>query len=203
MKTKLIFTLALLTVTASLSAGEAGETKRRTIVVQDGKLLGDFDELRGKRAFLGVSLIDLTPELREYFGGSKDSGVIVGSIENGSPAEKAGLKIGDVVVSVDGKDVDSSWDLRRALSDKKEGDTVRIDYMRGKQRASTMATLVERQGLIIQGADWEEMGRKLSETFGDGSHWQARMLVPQNCDELQAKIKELEARMKDLEKKLK
>jgi len=199
MKTKFIITLATLFVAASLSAGEA---KRQTIVIRDGKLMGDLEEFRGKRAFLGVSLIELTPQLREYFGASKDSGVIVGSIENGSPAEKAGLRIGDIVVAVDGKDVDSSWDLRRQLSDKKEGDTVRIEYLRGKNRASAVATLVEREGLLFRGADFGELGKRLGETFNN-PEWHARMLVPENCDELQTKLRELEARMKELEKKLK
>jgi hypothetical protein len=149
-----------------------------------------------------VSLIDLTSELREHFGGSRDSGVIVGSIEKDSPAEKAGLRVGDIVVAVDGNEIDSSWDLRRALADKKEGETVRIDYVRGRARATAVATLVEREGLLVAGADFEGLGRTLGRTFA-APEWRARVERMQDCDELQTKLKELEARMKDLEKKLK
>ena len=135
MKSRLILTLMILMIAATSAFGQAKQ--RKTIFVQDGKIIEDgrlLDAdsllLGGKRPFLGVSLNDITPELREYFGGSKDAGVLVGSVEEGSPAAKAGFRVGDVIVAVDGKEVDSSWGLRTALRTKKDGDSVRIDVIR-------------------------------------------------------------------------
>src|SRR6185436_9833525 len=135
MKTRITFTLLIL---AALTSSLFAEPRRQTIVIRDGKViegkgLGELDGLlAGKRAFLGVSLTDISPELREHFGAPKDSGVLVGNIEDGSPAEKAGVRVGDIIVAVDGKDVESSWDLRKALQGKKDGDTARIEVVRGR-----------------------------------------------------------------------
>ena len=204
MKSKLIFTLTILLATTSLFA----ESKSRTIVIKDGKVLegstlGLDDLLAGKRPFLGVVLNDISPELREYFGAPKDTGVLVASVEDNSPADKAGLRVGDVVVAVEGKDIDSAWDLRSTLKGKKEGDTARIDVLRGRSRQTLTATLIERDfGPRIRVGNLAEFGERLGETF-NSPEWHARVERFQNCDELQAKLKELESRMKDLEKKLK
>ena len=203
MKSRLIITLAIL-----LAATSAFAQKTRTIVVKDGKVIEGPDMqaweglLAGKRAFLGVSLTELTPELRDFFGAPKDSGVLVASVEDNSPAEKAGLRVGDIVTAVEGKDVDSTWDLRSALRDKKDGDTARIEVMRGRSKQTLVATLVERDfGPRVRVGNLADLGERLGETFNNPV-WKARVERFQNCDELQAKLKELEARMKDLEKKL-
>ena len=201
MKTRSLITLSL-TLLCSMSLAAQSRPATRTIVIKDGKVIsnGDMGNLRvdlgGKRAHLGVSLIDLTPELREHYGAEKEAGVLVGAVEEGSPAEKAGLRVGDIVLSVDGKDVDSSWDVRAALRDKKEGDSVRLETLRGRARNTVVASVVEREGLRMFGG--RELQR-LPEMIEPGE-WNAR-LVP-NCGELQGRIKELESRLKELEKKL-
>lgn len=206
MKTRITFTLLILAaITSSLFA----EPRRQTIVIRDGKViegkgLAELDGLlAGKRAFLGVSLTDLSPELREHFGAPKDSGVLVGNIEDGSPAEKAGVRVGDIIVAVDGKDVESSWDLRKALQGKKDGDTARIEVVRGRGRQSLVATVVERDfpGSLIRVGDLGDLGARLGETFS-GPEWRARVERLQNCDELQDKLRALETRLKELERKL-
>jgi len=204
MKSRLIIILTILIAATSAFA----QSKQKTIIIRDGKVIegpnviGFEDLMSGKRAFLGVSLTDLTSELREYFGAPKDSGALVASVEDNSPADKAGLRVGDVILAVDGKEVESTWDLRAQLRDKKDGDTARIEVLRGKSRQTLVATLVERElGGRIRVGNLGEIGSRLSETF-NSPEWHARVERLQNCDELQAKIKELEARMKDLEKKL-
>jgi membrane-associated protease RseP (regulator of RpoE activity) len=203
MKSKLIFTLTILLAATSLFA----ESKSRTIVIRDGKVmegstLGLDDLLAGKRAFLGVVLTDLSSELRDYFGAPKDSGVLVASVEDNSPADKAGVRVGDIIVAVEGEDIESAWDLRSALKGKKDGDTARIEVLRGRNRQSLTATLVERDfGPRVRVGNLVDLGQRLGETF-NSPEWHARVERLENCDELQAKLKELEARMKDLEKKL-
>ncbi|HEX2120647.1 MAG TPA: PDZ domain-containing protein [Thermoanaerobaculia bacterium] len=206
MKTRLIIiTLAILTLGAPALVAQQ---KRQTIVVRDGKVVdarGDVEWLLGgKRAFLGVVLTDLSPELREHFGAPKENGVIVSSVEENSPADKAGLRVGDIITAIDGKDINSSWALRSTLKDKKEGDSVRIEYLRGRTRQTAVASVVEKElrgATLLRGADFEEFSRSIGQNFS-GPEWRARIERLGNCDELQAKLREIETRMKDLEKKL-
>lgn len=72
---------------------------------------------RGAR--LGISGDDLTPQLAEFFGVKQGKGVLVREVIVGTAAEKAGLKAGDVIVAVDGQEVESVGKLRRALAEGK------------------------------------------------------------------------------------
>jgi membrane-associated protease RseP (regulator of RpoE activity) len=205
MKTLTFAALSFLVATSAFAQTTAAPGRARTIIMRDGEVVTgkEFflspEVLGGKRAHLGVSLIDLTAELRDHYGASKDAGVLVGAVEDGSPADKAGLRVGDIVMTVDGKDVDSAADLRRSLRDKKEGDSVRIEVLRGRNRQTLVASVVEREGVRILTPD------ELRDLPGlaDRPEWRARFeSMGTNCTDLQTRIKELEGRLKDLEKKL-
>jgi membrane-associated protease RseP (regulator of RpoE activity) len=86
----------------------------------------------GSKPLLGVEMVETTPELREALGGSKEAGVLVGKVLSGSAAEKAGLRVGDLILSVDGVKVADSGDLVESIHDK-EGKTVDIDITRDKK----------------------------------------------------------------------
>ncbi|TXI23985.1 MAG: Do family serine endopeptidase, partial [Roseateles sp.] len=83
------------------------------------------DELRAGgrvvRGYLGVLPDDITKDVAEAIGLGKAQGAVVRSVVAGSPAEKAGLEGGDVVVKVDGKVVDKAADLRRLVAAVKPG----------------------------------------------------------------------------------
>lgn len=201
MKSRLFTIAVALLVTISALADKP---VRRTVIIKDGKVISDgtqlFDlaEVGGKRAYLGVSMIDLSPDLREHFGASRDAGVLVESVADGSPAEKAGVRVGDIIVAIDGEEVKDSGDLRSAIRDKKEGDTVRVEVLRGRGRTALVATLVEREGPAIFSGDLE----KLTSRLGNGE-WRAHVQsLGGDCNELQGRIKELETRLKELERKL-
>ncbi|HEX5044495.1 MAG TPA: PDZ domain-containing protein [Candidatus Polarisedimenticolaceae bacterium] len=83
----------------------------------------------GGRPRLGVQLVETTPELREHLGGGRDRGVLIGKVMTGKPAEKAGIKVGDLLVQVDGSDISDSGELVEALGDK-DGKTVDIELVR-------------------------------------------------------------------------
>ena len=204
MKKTILIALTLFIAMAAFADGPQRQT--RTLVVKDGKVITDnisgepFELFLGGRTYIGVSLVNLSPELREHFGAPKDAGVLVESVQDDSPAEKAGLKVGDVVLSADGKDVKSSADLRNALREKKEGDSVRIEVLRGRSRQTFVATVKERDTPRVFQLD--DLPGMLGGTPGS-PEWRARIeRFGGDCNDLQTRIKELENRLKDLEKKL-
>jgi len=97
------------------------------------------------RGYLGVQLLNLTPELRSHFGVSEDSGVMVAKVEPGSPAEQAGVQVGDIVTEIDGNPVDSSWSLSRYVRGKKEGDSVSMEVWREGGAQAVFVTIVEKE----------------------------------------------------------
>jgi serine protease Do len=89
--------------------------------------------LAGPRpARLGINFDSLTPQLGEYFGVKDAHGVLITSVRKESPAEKAGLKAGDVIVGIDSKEVASAEDVTRMVRAKSEGDLV-IKVLRDRQ----------------------------------------------------------------------
>lgn len=99
----------------------------------------------GGRAFLGVQLSDLTPELRAHFGVPDDAGVMVGKVVDGSPALRAGLEVGDIVTAVDGESVGSASELARLIRGHEDGETVVLEVWRDGKMEKISATLEERE----------------------------------------------------------
>lgn len=96
---------------------------------------------------LGISADELTPQLADYFGVKQGKGVLVSEVEDGTPARKAGLKAGDVIVKVGDKEIGSVSDLRRALrpeSDEKQQVTLTLVRDRKEQTVSVELEPVER-----------------------------------------------------------
>jgi serine protease Do len=92
---------------------------------------------------LGVAIQDLTEQLGDYFGVKKGEGALVTEVVKGSPAEKAGLKAGDVIVDVDNQKITGSDDVRQAISEKEKGDKVNLQVMRDKRLKDFSVTLTE------------------------------------------------------------
>jgi membrane-associated protease RseP (regulator of RpoE activity) len=88
-----------------------------------------------------MEVMSLTPELRVHFGATKNRGVIVARVERGSPADLAGVDVGDVIVGVRGKAIENATDVLSAISNAKKGDRVMIDVVRDGRRRSLEATL--------------------------------------------------------------
>jgi serine protease Do len=108
----------------------------------DGPRDFDFDmvpRMTSPRGRLGVQLNELTPQLADYFG-VKDGGVLVSSITKDSAAEKAGLKAGDVITSVNGGRVRHTDDLVDELREAKEGE-ISIGIVRDKKESTVKATI--------------------------------------------------------------
>jgi S1-C subfamily serine protease len=95
-------------------------------------------------AYLGVEMGDLTSDQAKQLGVPTDDGAIVGSVANNSPADDAGMKARDVIVAIDGKKMTSSSDVVGAIAGKQAGDTVQVEYYRGKDKHTATVKLAER-----------------------------------------------------------
>jgi serine protease Do len=93
-----------------------------------------------ERGRLGVELESLGPQMAEYFGLSKKSALLISSVLPDSPAAKAGLKAGDVILSIGGSEVDGPFDVIGAIRRKGEG-AVDIKVLREKQERSFTVVL--------------------------------------------------------------
>jgi serine protease Do len=82
------------------------------------------------RGWLGVSIQEVTPELAKSFGLKEKKGALVSQVFSGSPAEKAGIEQGDVIVEFDGKAIADSKDLPRIVASTPVGKTVTIKLSR-------------------------------------------------------------------------
>jgi serine protease Do len=95
-----------------------------------------------RRAVLGVQLVEVTPELREHLGAEEGTGVLVSKVLQGTPAENAGVHVGDLIVAVDGEEISTSVDLRRALQGK-AGETFDVQVIRDRTPMSLEVTIPE------------------------------------------------------------
>ncbi len=97
-----------------------------------------------QRPWLGVSGYDVTRRVADYYGLAVSKGVFLAEISPGSPAHGAGHAVGDVVVSIGGSAVADVSDLVEAIRDRKIGESVEIEFVRGGRRMTVKATLGRR-----------------------------------------------------------
>lgn len=227
--------LGLVAVTGAARAEEQKDGKdvkkvhRVVVVDKDGKrqvFEGDGPMMR--RGFLGINLTDLTPELRAHFGVPEGEGVMVAKVEAGSPAEKAGIKVGDILTSVDGQAIKSSWDVMAKVRRIEDGQQVPLEIWRNGRAQNLTATIVERERseldvspFFFKGRDGEPMAfrmergdmkpediEKLREKLKEGNVIRlnpgegGRLLVSPREAELEKKLKQLEKRIQELEQQL-
>jgi serine protease Do len=97
--------------------------------------------LAGARPRLGIDAEDLSGQFGAYFGAPDGEGVLVRAVNAGSPAEKAGVKSGDVITSLNGERIRSLGDLREKLAGKREEKTVKLSVLRNKSEVSITVEL--------------------------------------------------------------
>ncbi len=110
-----------------------------TIVKHTVDQLIQYGETR--RGWIGVRIQVVTPELAEGLGLDKARGALVAEVTPGGPAEKAGIKAQDIILSFDGKPIRDSRSLPRAIADSEIGKTAPLEIWRDKQSITVSVTL--------------------------------------------------------------
>jgi serine protease Do len=108
------------------------------------------------RGRLGVTIQDVNQALADSFGLPKPSGALVSSVEKGSPAAAAGIRPGDVILALDGKDLPGSTDLPPRVADLKPGTTARLDVWRDHRRREVEVRVGEARDATLAGAGPKE-----------------------------------------------
>ncbi len=91
------------------------------------------------RAYLGVSIQEVSPQLAKAFGEAEPRGALVGDVSSGSPAEKSGLRKGDIIMELNGKPITDSNQLRMSISMMAPGATADLKVWRdGSERDMTV-----------------------------------------------------------------
>jgi membrane-associated protease RseP (regulator of RpoE activity) len=130
---------------ATGGSGEDSETSSNRNLVWVGPEGKHFSvqSFQGRRAYLGVGLVQITSDLRRHFGAPASAGVLISEIADGSPAAASRLEVGDVLTAIDGKPVKSKWDAVQKIATHAKGDSVELRIYRGGKPLTVRATLAE------------------------------------------------------------
>ncbi|NDP42847.1 MAG: DegQ family serine endoprotease [Aromatoleum sp.] len=101
------------------------------------------DKGRVTRGRIGVQIQEVTKETAEAFGLTRSAGALVNAVEKGSPADKAGIEAGDIILKVDGRDVHSSVELPRIVTAVKPGAKVTLTVWRKGASRDFAVTVAE------------------------------------------------------------
>jgi len=114
------------------------------------------------RGYIGIGMNPkgITPELAKSFGLEKNTGVLIAEVLEGTPAEKAGLKSGDIILKTNGKDVEDNVSFRNSVSLIKPGTKIKLTILRGdKEKEITVEIGSKADSLLAKGSS--EIGQKL------------------------------------------
>jgi serine protease Do len=121
------------------------------------------------RGWLGVSIQEVTSDLAEEFGVKDLKGALVSGVMKGSPAEKAGIKQGDVILQYNGKTVEDTGHLRNMVSQTPLGDTVTVRVLRQRKEHALKVVIAELPKKMAEASAGEEES-------GDGAEEESNVL---------------------------
>ncbi|MFP4346675.1 MAG: DegQ family serine endoprotease [Desulfococcaceae bacterium] len=116
------------------------------------------------RGWLGVAIQDITPEIAEYYGIKEVKGVLVTEVFEDDPAEKAGIRARDIIVSVNGRPVEDTRDLTRLVAGLSVGQKTAVKVLRNGNRETFEVTIARREEEKILSRKDED--RKEEESLG-------------------------------------
>ncbi|MBI5342620.1 MAG: trypsin-like peptidase domain-containing protein, partial [Deltaproteobacteria bacterium] len=100
-----------------------------------------------RRGWLGVGIQGLTPDLAESFGAKGEKGILVNRVVPRSPAEKGGLRGGDIIISFGGKAVSGVKEFQKLVASASPGSAVSLEILRGGKRARVELGVAELEGM--------------------------------------------------------
>jgi serine protease Do len=134
---------------------------------------------RVRHGYMGIGISDVTPDNAKFFHVQNTEGAVITQVEDGSPASKAGLKVGDVIVKLDGQTVSDSGELQIEVGQKQPGTRIDLEVLRDGKNVNVPVTL-------------EEMGSRDQETkeasIGNKPRWGIGLedLTPDTRQQIQA-----------------
>jgi serine protease Do len=138
-----------------------------------------IDHGKVARGWLGISIQDLTPELAEKFGAEGEKGALIAEVMKGGPAEKAGMKRGDIVIACGGRDIANASALRNEVATSPIGEEAKVTVLRKGKKVELAVTIgnLEDMTKLLSASVKERLGAELkpvttpeeAEKYGLGS----------------------------------
>jgi serine protease Do len=152
-----------------------------TAIVQGGQGIGFatpiqlaksvLEQLKEKgkvtRGWLGVYIQRLTPEAAENLGLPGRQGALVSDVTSGGPAEKAGIRSGDVIVAFNGKEIRDEHELPQTVASTKPGKTVNVRLLREGKEMTIPVTIAEMEGEPGKPAGTQDLSKTLGLSVQD------------------------------------
>jgi serine protease Do len=133
--------------TAILSGGQGGGNQGIGFAIPIDMARQVMDQIlkHGKviRGWLGVVIQPVTPEIAKSFGLSEPYGALIGDVDPDGPAAKAGVKVGDIILDVNGQRIDTSRDLQLKIAQMDPGTTVKLTVFRNGSKVEIPVALGE------------------------------------------------------------
>ncbi len=180
----------------TFNMGEDGEFDLQSMFEMKG--FGDNTFFCGPQGKLGVEVRDLDEDLADYFDGTDGKGALVMSVFDGTAAEAAGLKPGDVLIELGGLEIDDTGDLVKAVKKSLGEEDVELVFVRqGREKRVDVEIEAQTPHMSMMRGMPHKMG------FGD-KHKLHQLMEDADSDteDLHKVIQKLEQRLEEMEKKL-
>ena len=136
-------------------------------LIEDGKV---------DRGYIGVSISDLTNDLKDIYKSNK--GALILNVENDSPAHKAGIKRGDLIIEIDNEIIKSANDLKNTIGNKTPGKTIQVKFERNSKLKNTTIILANMDKSLnsdtklfnIKGLNLKEISNKVRQKYQIPNH---------------------------------
>jgi len=190
------------------------ETVMKKVMVRPFGSPHRLNRITEDQTWLGVHTTELSEQLREYFGVPEGQGILIKEVVKDSPADKGGLKAGDIIIKVAEKKVRDLRDVRRAINYFEPGDEIEIKVIREHKEKAYKVKLEERgkqENVFFYGDDENEFDAPAPEEInieipeieielGDGEDFENLMEDVQ--PELEFKVQDLNEKLKEMNEKL-